>query len=164
MKVNHIDIEEMRRLFCYDEDTGQIIRAADADDCYKNGGKCGTKSRQGYIVLGVKGKLYGAHRVVWAMFYGEQPTGQIDHINGIRSDNRIENLRDVPRHMNQQNQRKASKANKLGLLGVSQSGNGFVAVIHKAGKQKYLGIFPTKDEAHQAYLSAKREIHEGCTI
>ena len=88
----------------------------------------------------------------------------IDHINGNPSDNRISNLRLCDRNINLQNQRKAQKHNKLGVLGVSKYGNSYRAQIHVGTKVKYIGSFKTPEEAHVAYLECKRELHPGCTI
>ena len=56
---------------------------------------CGSFDKDGYLIIKIKGKQYKAHRLVFAMFYGRFPEKEIDHINRIRSDNRIENLREV---------------------------------------------------------------------
>ena len=98
--------------------------------------------------------------------YGTWPENQIDHINGVRHDNRIDNLRDVLQSTNAQNQRKPSATNKCGFLGVNfhKCSNRWIAQIHVQGKKKHLGLFDTPKEAHEAYVTAKRELHEGCTI
>jgi len=66
--------------------------------------------------------------------------------------------------VNLQNIRRARSDNRSGLLGVARDKTGFRAVIKVAGKQKYLGTFPTPELAHSAYLSAKRLLHEGNTL
>lgn len=164
MTTTKIDIDEMKRLFHYDKDTGAITRATSRGSHFKEGATAGTKNKRGYIVIHVSGKLYGAHRLAWAMHTGKSPNGHIDHINGVRDDNRIANLRDVSKNVNMQNQRKPAISNKVGLLGVSPKRNKFIAVIFTGRKQKYLGTFTDKYEAHAAYLNAKRLMHEGCSI
>jgi hypothetical protein len=103
------------------------------------------------------------HRVIMG-----NPAGrEIDHINGNGLDNRRSNLRVVTRSENMQNQRKARADNKSsGLLGVSwhKPGRNWTAQITIAGKRTHLGIFDTSSEAHAAYLSAKRNLHDFCVI
>ena len=115
-----------------------------------------------------KDKLYKAlfmHREIMKVSKGLL----VDHINGNRGDNRLCNLRDVSRKINTQNRKSASINNSCGLLGVSEhkgvgkSGR-FVAGIYIEGKRKHLGVFDTAQQAHEAYLTAKRKYHEGCTI
>jgi hypothetical protein len=110
--------------------------------------------------------------MAWFHFYGEMPKNQIDHINGVRNDNRIVNLRDVTQKINSQNQRRGH--NKIGrskrpyssYLGVSAGANPdtWKAAITVDGKLKNLGTFYSEIEAHHAYVMAKRDLHEGCTI
>jgi hypothetical protein len=97
---------------------------------------------------------------------GSWPTNDIDHLNGIPSDNRFCNLRDVPRRVNNENHRKAKRTNKTGLLGVDfrPSINKWAAQIQVNGAKIYLGVFDTPESAHDAYLSAKRQYHEGNTL
>ncbi len=66
--------------------------------------------------------------------------------------------------LNCENLRKARKDSRTGLLGASWAGYSFVATIQVRGKKKHLGSFATAEEAHAAYLEAKRKLHEGCTI
>ena len=99
--------------------------------------------------------------------HGEWPRFDVDHLNGIRSDNRIENLRDVSPATNAQNERRARITNgSSGLLGVSRSSNGrrWVAGIVLNGQRQHIGTYDTPEEAQTAYLSAKRIMHDGCTI
>ena len=77
-----------------------------------------------------------------------------------------EAMREAANKINAQNQRKAQKRNQTRLLGVSwhKGRSMWQAGIRYQGKFKYLGLFTTPEEAHQAYIEAKRKLHEGCTI
>jgi hypothetical protein len=133
----------------------------------KAGKIAGNVSSCGYLRIGIGGRpscIVQAHRLAWFWMTGEWPRGDIDHINGVRTDNRWANLRDVPRHINLQNQRRARCNSKAGLLGVAMCRDRFQAKIQIDGKRTYLGTFNTAIEAHQAYVAVKRRLHSGCTI
>jgi hypothetical protein len=126
--------------------------------CVKNGG---------YVSIMVDGKNYYAHRLAWVYVFGNSPIGQIDHINSIKNDNRIENLRDVSAVINMQNKVKALSSNKsTGLLGVTyvKKNGTYTAQIRVDGKKINLGFFKTATEGYEAYLSAKRKLHDGCML
>ena len=154
--------EELRRLFSYDPESGSFKRLVRRGRC-KEGEIAGGK-RQGYIILNIGLKTYQAHRLAWLYFYGEWPKDQLDHINGIRSDNRIVNLRPVTNSENLQNLRSARCDNKSGFLGVTPITGKWIARIMVNGKSTYLGYFQTPELAHNAYLIAKRKLHSTCTI
>lgn len=116
------------------------------------------------LLARIDGRKYLVHRLVWLHVHGEFPLNQIDHINGNGCDNRIENLRDVTPSTNSQNKRVARTDNKCGSLGVSIERNKFVAQIKSGCLKIKIGRFNTIEEASNAYLKAKRELHEGCTI
>jgi hypothetical protein len=88
----------------------------------------------------------------------------VDHINGIRDDNRIENLRNVSRSINLQNKRKPHSNNSTGFLGVTRHKGQFCARITLDGKSTWLGTFKTPQEAGDAYFRAKRSIHKGAVF
>lgn len=123
-----------------------------------------------YVYLTVDEQRYKAHRVAWALHYGEWPKGAIDHINGDGADNRIANLRDVDTRTNQQNQRRAKSNNSTGWLGVYFAPKGYRRKRFRAGIARgdgtywTIGYFATAEEAHAAYVEAKRKLHAGCTI
>lgn len=123
------------------------------------------KMQQGRVCI--DGTYYSAHRLAWFYMVGEWPDGEIDHINGEKSDNRFANFRDVPRSINQQNIRKSIGPNSENrLLGTSynkRTGR-WIAKIALNKKQYGLGYFDTMEEAHEVYLAAKRKMHPGCTI
>lgn len=127
------------------------------------GRPAGCVNSRGYVVVQVRGVLYLAHRVVWLLAHGVSPSFDVDHINGIRSDNRPDNLRDVPRERNNQNIRGAYSSSSTGLLGAYQNRrrNCYQSSIHVEGRTVYLGQFKTAEEAHAAYMKAKRELHPG---
>jgi hypothetical protein len=108
-------------------------------------------------------KFY-VHRLIWAFHHGSLNGMDVDHIDGNRDNNKIENLRLATRQQNNQNLRKAKKNNALGVLGVSIKAGRFCAQISLNRTVKHLGLFDTVEEAHQAYLEAKRKIHKGCLI
>lgn len=109
------------------------------------------KNRNGYHHGAVFGKTITAHRAAWAIVHGEWPKHQIDHINGARTDNRIENLRDVPGAVNAKNQRRRA-ANTSGVTGVSYFARTrkWVVMIKGDGKVRNLGYFNTIEEAAAA--------------
>ena len=116
-----------------------------------NGTEAGNMMQNGYRKLMFCGKQYLSHRVAWLLHHGYWPVGDIDHIDGNPSNNKIENLRDVPHSVNMQNRKSATVKNKTGFLGVVKRKNKYAAHIHKNGKQIYLGLFATAELAHQAY-------------
>lgn len=154
---------ELDEKFAYDPKAGDLIWRVSCGRA-KAGDVAGYLQANGYRYVGINGRLYPEHRVIFRMVTGRSPKGQIDHINGIRDDNRWENLREVSRSENLQNQRKARSNNELGFLGVRRSRKRFRAQIWLNGKQHYLGTFDTPELAHQAYLREKRGLHSGCTI
>jgi hypothetical protein len=109
-----------------------------------------------------------AHRLAWLYVTGSWPTHVIDHINGNPADNRFANLRDVTPQVNTHNQRRATKGRKTGsLLGAQwiPAKQKWRAVIKHNSRVTYVGLFGTEQEAHAAYVAAKRVIHkEGCTL
>lgn len=114
----------------------------------------------GYIVIGFKGKLYRAHRVVWFLVKGQQPSETLDHINNKKSDNRIENIRAVTTAQNTQNSSLSIK-NSSGVKGVywHKSTNKWMARIATEGKTKFIGRFTDLSEAEKAIKDARKILH-----
>ena len=159
-------LQKLRDALNYNPETGEFTWEISAGRVRAGSlAGCVDKSR-GRLCVNFQGKLYLAHRLAWLLAYGKWPDEMIDHIDGNPLNNRISNLRDVSQSLNQQNQRKASANNSTGFLGVSfhKQTAKFQARIALNGKLKHLGLFPTAELAHAAYLAVKREIHEGCTI
>lgn len=129
-----------------------------------SGKKAGCKRKDGYLVVRIDRVLYFSHRLMWMHVHGYMPLMVIDHLNGVRDDNRIENIRDVSASINLQNQRKSRKNTSSSLLGVQKNHGGWQALIWFDKKRYCLGTFKTPEEAHKRYLEKKREIHMGCTI
>ncbi len=117
-------------------------------------------SSHGYRVIRIDNQLIMAHRLAWLYVHGELPSGEIDHINGDRSDNRLANLRLATRVQNNQNT-KTRTDNTSGHKGVcfhKQAGR-WMAYINASGKRTYLGLHNSKEEAAQAYAAAAQELH-----
>lgn len=159
-----ITCEQLRERYVYDPESGvftwrtNIVKA-------RIGTRADVPSSSGYLTLYIGGHPYFAHRMAWLYMTGSLPTGDIDHRNGVVTDNSFMNLRDVPSVVNSQNQRRAHRDSATGFLGVSRHGkNGFQARIRVHGKTKFLGTHQTAEAAHAAYVDAKRKLHEGCTI
>jgi hypothetical protein len=126
----------------------------------KNKTTAGCFDNNGYVIIGIKlpggkSKKYGAHRLAWLYYHEEWPQNDIDHINGVKSDNRIINLRHVTRRQNQQN-----RANHRDgcLPGATRHRNKYQAQIQINKKAYYLGYFDTELEAHLAYKLAAKSI------
>lgn len=160
-----IEINAIKMLLSYDCKTGEIKAAVNGVN-RSAGSVLGSMRSDGYLMTSVMGKRVYNHRLAWAMHYGIWPDKDIDHINGIKHDNRIENLRCVARVVNMQNKRAPNSDNTSGYLGVwfDATSKKWRAGISINMKKKTLGYFQTPEIAHEHYLSAKRKYHEGCTI
>ena len=152
-----LSFEEANRLFEYNPETGVIVRKISVSNA-KAGSIAGRKAKDGYRQISFQNKYIQAHRIVWLIAYGSLPGGEIDHINGVRDDNRLSNLRDVSRKDNQMNLRVA-KSNKSGVTGVvTHKGTGkWQASIQVSGKCIYLGLFDDFSDAVLARTSAQKE-------
>lgn len=164
MAKTNITAELIRERLNYDIETGVFTwRTSPRTPC-KVGRVAGSRDVHGYLQLNIGGSVLKVHRLAWLYVNGEWPAGDIDHINGVRSDNRMCNLRVVTNAINCQNKRDPLPANKAGFLGVSPNNGLWRAKIQLNRKQHHLGYFKTPEEAHEAYLEAKRRLHEGCVI
>ena len=111
----------------------------------------------GYRMISIDGNNYCSHKLVWFYINGVWPSGQIDHINQNKSDDRIEHLRPATRSQNGCNSKGRSKR---GLpKWVRKHGNGFQAQLKFNGKQIPLGTFSTPEEAHEVAKAKAKELH-----
>lgn len=152
----------VKELLSYDAESGQFFRLQKTKRSPIGQIKTSVLPT-GYVMFSIKGRKYLAHRIAWLYVYGYFPAKHIDHIDGCKSNNAIANLRSVTRSLNMQNQRKPHTGKGL-PLGVHMHGNRFKAVIKTNGLQKHIGVFKTQSEASSAYISAKRQLHEGNTL
>ncbi len=160
----HRGVQRFRTAFAYDPASGELRWREQPRGGRKAGDIAGCLTGR-YFIVGIDGDLLLAHRIIWVMQTGSWPSGDVDHRDGDGYNNRWANLRDVPHQINNQNERKAREGNRSCLLGVSRHRNGrYRATIVFSGKQKHLGYFDSAETAHEAYLAAKRLMHEGCTI
>lgn len=150
----------LANIFNYDKATGNLHWKVPAGNGrIKAGTKAGYPTKCGGVKVMYKKKGYFVHHVVWLIHTGLLPKKFIDHINGNRSDNRIENLRECNQSENMQNLRKAS-VSESGLRGVHKyRNNKWASAIIVKSKKTWLGVFNTQEEAFLAYTQAKRQLH-----
>lgn len=158
--------DRLKHLLTYNCVTGVFTNRVQRNSRSLAGSRCGHVTPAGYIEIRIDGCAYLAHRLAWLYVHGTFPTNQIDHLNGVKNDNRISNLKDVTQQLNQQNQGKAHRDNKSGLLGVcwNEREKAFRAYITVNKNQRIIGRFATKEEASTCYLSAKRELHHATRL
>lgn len=162
--MSTLTAETLRARVNYDLHTGLFTHAVSGRG-YTTGKVAGTRSERGYVLVRVNYIQYRAHRLAWLHVTGEWPSGEVDHINGRRDDNRWLNLRVVTRMENAHNQRRAHARNKSGgFLGVVASRGKWRARIRAEGRDIGLGTFNTPEEAHEAYLHAKYMHHPTCPV
>lgn len=145
-----MNIENIKQELNYNPTTG-VFYWNKAWGRARIGNVAGSVLGDGYRYIKIGGKHYASHQLAWFYTYNEWPKDQIDHINGDILDNRICNLRIVSNRENQQNQ----KRHRNGFLcGATPKGNKWQSQIKMNGTKKYLGLFNTELEAHNAYISA----------
>ena len=161
------DRDHLWKLLDYDPETGELTWKPRPDSSFKDGraahtwnsrfagkpalnGTCENGYRHGRLEY----KRYAAHRIIWMMMTGEDPI-EVDHINGVRDDNRFSNLRSVSAAENRKNMR-LSRYNKSGVSGVAETEDGWTAKITIGGTPIWLGLHATKAEAVAARVAAER--------
>jgi HNH endonuclease/AP2 domain len=150
-----LTIEELREIIAYDPDTGLLTWKRKTGDKVVVGSVAGCLNPKGYIRLMVNKHWMLAHRAAWAIYHGEWPARQIDHINGDKSDNRLVNLRQATPSQNGHN--RGPQINNLsGYKGVHRRGSRWAAQIKVGGRHIRLGTWPTAEEAAAAYDTAVR--------
>ncbi len=143
--------DELKKQLSYDPTTGKFIRVVALCNRIRIGDVAGTPNGRGYIKLRVNARSpVFAHRLAWLYVYGYFPK-ELDHINGNRSDNRIENLREVDRKQNCENQ-KLRSTNKTGFRGVywNKLEQKYKAQVGHNRELHHLGTFDNLKEAVQA--------------
>ena len=157
--------DRLRERVNYDPKTGAFTWRIAGPKC-RVGDPVGGLDGDGYRVIGIDFRLYRAHRLAWLYVHGTLPAQPLDHINGDRLDNRIENLREANKSQNGQNRKGPPKNNTSGFLGVSwetQTGR-WKAQIVVGGQNHNLGRFESATLAYAAYLNAKAQMHPFNTL
>ena len=151
---------ELKALLDYNPDSG-VFSWRKSTRATRAGAVAGTRKRNGYLRIGINLRQYSAHRLAFLWMTGAWPDRDVDHINGVRDDNRWANLRQATEAENCQNLGGPTKNNKSGALGVHyHKGRGkFRADIRVGKKSITLGYFDELWEASAAYLRAKDELH-----
>lgn len=171
MNRGNILPEVLREALDYNEESGALTWKARPvshfkkrkDSIWWNAKFPGTEAfksvdKDGYWCGSICDRKLRAHRVIWAVVYGDWPADLIDHKDGDVKNNKIQNLRLATNSQNQQNKKFSS--NKSGFKGVYVTGKKFTdakryqAMIQVNGSQKFLGLYPTAEEAHKAYCDA----------
>jgi len=151
--------EQIKQLLDYDCETG-LFRWRVSRSHGARGAVAGTPHHTGYTYIGVGGKTYPAHRLAWLYVHGVWPEGELDHKNGLKTDNRIANLRPASNSANGAN-KPVYKNNKCGLKGVhlhKPSGR-WKAQIKKDGRVRHIGLFRCPTAAHLAYVRTAKRLH-----
>lgn len=156
--MNIIGHKELKEILDYNPDTG--IFTWKKSKIMSTNAVAGYINHQKYVVISISGKKHQAHRLAWLYVYGKFPNMFIDHINGDRADNRIDNLRDVSNRVNGCN-RKIHREGKLPGCTFLKSSNKWQAQIKQNNVYKYLGCFDSQMEAHQVYMEERKALVGG---
>lgn len=149
-----LPLQRICELLRYEESTGKLYWKMNRGSGVTKDSEAGCIATTGYVQVYVDNVPYTAHRIVYAIKTGKEVFQNIDHIDGNRTNNVFSNLREAT---------PSSNAKNRVSLGYSKVPSGWAAGITVDYKQKHLGIFKSPEEAHQAYLEAKKLYHPQST-
>lgn len=148
----------LKSLLHYNPDSGIFTRVVDQGPC-RAGEVAGGMQNRGYLRIAVSGERHLAHRLAWLYMTGEWPPVHVDHKNGVRTDNRWDNLRSADRSQNQWN-RPAQSDNSCGYKNICKSKKSWRIRIEHKGKAKEVYGFETPEDAHE-FACLMREMMHG---
>lgn len=150
--------ERLKQLLSYDPDTGVFVWIEHYRRPDMVGRIAGSLGGGGYICICVAGQKYKAHLLAWLFVHGSWPSRHLDHKNRVKTDNRIDNLREASKAQNEQNKGIRS-SNTSGQTGVYWSGAAkkWQAYITVDQRARYLGVFTEKQQAIDVRLKAERQ-------
>lgn len=158
--MESLSLDRLRELFSYDPITGIFTKKIQRQG---RGRKVGVNiiTSYGYVQICIDRRAYFAHRLAWFYYYGDAPSGIIDHKNCEKTDNRIANLRIISHSGNNQNRFIANSNSSSGYLGVhwSKKFGKWMARITIDKKTVVLGFFDNQEDANRVYLKRKKEFH-----
>jgi len=161
--IHKLSAQRVREVLAYDPETGDLIWRKRLGPMCNLDGPAGCVKKDGYRKITIDGVICNASQVAWLHYHGRPAPGLLDHKNGIRSDNRIANLRPATHSENSRNVGVRSN-NSTGLKGASKFYNPYNRAKFRSSitvnkKRIFLGLFMTAEEAHEAYCRAAREMH-----
>jgi hypothetical protein len=155
MSLTH---ERLREVLNYDPMTGVFVWKKRLNNRALVGHICRNFDHRGYLRINIDRKIYRAARLAWLYIHGKWPPHEIDHINGIPGDDRLDNLREAT-HSENCNNRPPRKSGRLKGVYFNKRDNGWCARITGSKRTHFLGRFATEAEAHAAYAKAAPIIH-----
>lgn len=155
--MNLITLQRARELLTYEPGTGLFRWNVKPNRRICIGTVAGTVRHDGYIEIMLDGETIMAHRLAWFMTHGSWPSDIIDHRNRVKVDNRIDNLRDADKALNAANAK--SRNQRLPGVTLDKRRGVFFSSIKRGPVKRYLGAFPTPEEANAAYMAARRELY-----
>ena len=155
--MNQISREKVLEYLRYDPETGEFRWKVSTNGRIKVGQIAGCLKLSGYIKIRIEGKSYAAHRLAWIVVNGDIGDLLIDHINGVKTDNRIANLRLASNLENSRNRR--NQKNKSGVRGVywNEPYGKWQASGFKDGRLISLGYFDKKSDAAKVAVEFRRK-------
>lgn len=159
--IDRLGLERLREVLDYDPATGRLSWRVRLGPMSKLDRPAGKISVDGYRKVTIDGLSFPASHLAWLHFYGVRPAAILDHKNGVRADDRIENLREASHSQNSQNigSRRGSRSGLKGASRASRGQPGYRSTITVNGNRIYLGSFATAEDAHAAYAAAAADLH-----
>ncbi len=151
--------ERLRSALSYDSSSGIFTWKVRTQGRIQVGQIAGSINTNGHRQIRLDGLFWVAHRLAWFYVYGAWPENEIDHIDLIKDNNAISNLREATHVENCNNRRASPKTNKSGYKGVSLRRGQWHAQIKHKGKCYHLGNFDDPAEGHAAYVAASKKFH-----
>lgn len=155
-----MDQFKLKELLTYDAETGLFHYNTSWGRSIKEGKLAGTKATDDYVKISLLGKMYQAHRLAWLYVHGAWPDGIIDHIDGVVTNNKLENLRVVSLNENAWNS-KIPVTNTSGVKGVAwnKEKRKWRAKIGHKRRTLHVGYFNSIEEAEAALREFRENLH-----
>lgn len=153
------ELTRLQELFTFDAESGFLLWVK-SRGTKRAGTVAGSINHDGYFRVGVDGALFMAHRIIWKLTRGDEPPEIVDHIDGNPANNRVENLRGAPPAENALNSRtRSDNQSRIKGVCINSRGGKWRAHLYVKGKQVRLGRFNSIDDARNAVVEARRNIH-----